>query len=95
MPISYQLGLKNVIRFKTFIEYCSGLTQNNYIIVTKNNKILPLTSEVFGWSPEVVYIPIQFGNGTIKTLYSNYEKDEYLMNENDEYKITYKTVTYR
>lgn len=80
ISISYQPGLKNVkkiIRFQTFRESCPGLTKNNYIIITENNKILPLISEIstgeIGWSSEAVYMPIQFGNGTIKLLFFDYE----------------------
>ena len=45
--------------------------------LNENNKILSLISEVstgeIGWSSEVVYMPVQFGNGTIKILYIDYE----------------------
>lgn len=80
LEIPYLSGLKNVkktIRFQTYRESCPGLTQNDYVIVTDDNKILTVISEVstgeIGWESEVIYLPVKFGNGTIKHLFFDYE----------------------
>ncbi len=70
-------GVKKMIRFQTYREACPGLTQNDYIIVTADNQVKVLLSDVstgeIGWEAEVTYFPVKFGNGKIKNLYYDYE----------------------
>lgn len=80
LELPYSSGLKNVkkmIRFQTYRESCPGLTQNEFIIVSNDNKIKHLITDIstgeIGWESETTYLPVQFGNGTIKLLYFDYE----------------------
>ncbi|MCT4580711.1 MAG: hypothetical protein N4A35_04770 [Flavobacteriales bacterium] len=80
LELPYQSGLKGVkkmIRFQTYRESCPGLTQNDYIIVTEDGTIQLLLSDIstgeIGWEYETTYLPVKFGNGTIKVLHFDYE----------------------
>ena len=82
----YKSGLKNVnklIRFQTYRESCPGLTENDFIILV-NNKLKSIIKETstgeIGWESEMVYQPIQFGNGQIKMLYL--DSDSEIVNRN-------------
>jgi hypothetical protein len=76
-------ALKNgafIANFQTYRESCPGLTSNDLILITKEQKLIHLTNPTstgeVGWSEiEDVYLPVSFGDGSIKLVINGDKKN--------------------